>query len=116
MIVLSESMKSWNSPGFASTLKRELGALDAGQLPLQRGLSATSYALDDKPEILFLSAAEDEACIRAKIGVFFFGIVAGCSCADDPTPVEPQSEYCEFEVRIDKATAAAMIAVVRDED
>jgi len=115
MIVLAESLKSWNTSGFAGTLKRELQALDAGHLPLQKGLSATSYALDDKPEIIFLSAADDQSGIRAKVGVFFSGIVAGCSCADDPTPVEPQSEYCELEVRIDKATAQATIALAGDE-
>lgn len=111
MIFLPRSLKARNSPDFNKTLKEELERLDSGQLPLQQGLSATSYALDDKPEIIFLSAADDESCIRAKVGVFFSGIVAGCSCADDPTPVEPQSEYCELDVRIDKATALATITV-----
>ncbi|MGB0129952.1 MAG: hypothetical protein WBP72_20095 [Rhodocyclaceae bacterium] len=111
MIFLPKSLKARSSPDFNKTLKQELEALDSGQLPLQQGLSATSYALDDKPEVIVFGATDDATSIRVKVGVFFSGIVAGCSCADDPTPVEPQSEYCELDVRIDKATALATITV-----
>jgi hypothetical protein len=56
---------------------------------------------------MILGASESDGHIRARTGVFFSGIDAGCSCADDPTPVEAQQEYCELEVDIDQATAAA---------
>lgn len=114
MIHLSQSLRAWKSPDFDAVLKQEIGQLDAAQLPLQQGLSATSYALDDKFDVMVISAADDPAFIHAKVGIFYSGILGGCSCADDPTPVEPQSEYCEMRVSIDKTTAQAMIVPVAD--
>lgn len=112
MLRLADSLAAWNSPAFAAVLQRELEQAGGAQLPLQRGLAATSVALDEKIEVMFLGAVEEPGCIRVRLGVFFAGIVAGCSCAGDPTPIEPQNEYCELLLSIDKATAdaSAMLA------
>ena len=45
-------------------------------------------------------------------GIFYTGVVAGCSCADDPTPVEEQHEYCEVLIEINRATAEAVIRLL----
>lgn len=111
MIRLPESLAARNSPAFENVLKRELERLGAGRLPLQQGLSVSSVALDDQYEVMVIDVADDTVGIRAKVGVFFSGIVAGCNCADDPTPMEAQSEYCELLVVIDKVTAEASVAV-----
>jgi hypothetical protein len=111
MIHLPESLGAWNSPAFEGVLKRELECLGAGRLPLQQGLTVSSVALDDGCEVMVIGVADDTVGIRAKVGVFFSGLVAGCSCADDPTPVAAQSEYCELLVVIDKVTAEASVAV-----
>lgn len=111
MIHLPEARSAWKSPDFDVTLKRELKRLDAGQLPLQQGLSATSYALDGEFDVMVLSAAEGNGSIHARVGVFFSGITSGCNCADDPTPVEPQNEYCELMIAIDQATALATVTL-----
>jgi hypothetical protein len=58
-----------------------------------------------------LGARGEAGAIRARIGVFFHGIIAGCSCADDPTPLEPQQEYCELELTIDRHTGAVTISL-----
>lgn len=110
MIRLPESLHAWNTPEFAAALKRELEA-QAPQLPLQGAVAATSMALDDAVAVMLIGATEEGAAIRARVGVFFAGIVAGCSCADDPTPVEPQNEYCELLLTIDKATGEAVAAI-----
>ena len=107
MLRLPDSLAAWNSPSFAAVLQREIAGLGGAALPLQSCLTATSVALDDKIELMVIGAVEEPDCIRVKVGVFFAGIVAGCSCADDPTPVEPQNEYCELLLTIDKATADA---------
>jgi len=52
--------------------------------------------------------------IALRIGVFYRGIIAGCSCADDPTPVEPVNEYCELNLRLDKSTAMATVSPVEE--
>lgn len=105
MFHLPLSVAAWSSEKFSETLKQELERMPAAALPLQQGLASTSYALGDGFSVMVIGARSDGGVIRARIGVFYEGITAGCSCADDPTPVEPQSEYCEVELSIDKATA-----------
>jgi hypothetical protein len=101
MLRLPASLAAWGTPGFAAALKRELAGAGT-QLPLQQGLSATGYALDGRIEAMLLGAEETTGEIVVKVGVFYAGIVAGCNCADDPTPVEPQPEYCELRIAIDR--------------
>jgi hypothetical protein len=112
MIRLTKALRTWGTHEFTAVLKKEIEAFDAEQLPLQQGLSAGSYALGDKFEAMVISAHEQDGFIRARLGVFYSGIVAGCSCADDPTPVEPQPEYCEVQVDIDRKTAEATIVLL----
>lgn len=108
MFHLPRSLAAWPSPDFAATLKQELEQLDPAALPLQAGLSSSSYVQGDCFSVMVIGTTGDAESITAKIGIFYEGIVAGCNCADDPTPVEAQSEYCEVEVKIDKATAKAV--------
>jgi hypothetical protein len=109
MLRLPASLAAWGSPDFAAALKRELAGVGA-QLPLQQGLSATGYALDARIEVMLLGTEETPEEIVAKVGVFYAGIVAGCNCADDPTPVEAQPEYCELRVAIDRHPTRAAAA------
>lgn len=114
MIHLPLSAQAWDTPGFRATLKREIEQLDPGLLPLQQGLSRTSYATDRPHTAIVLAAEGDARCIRARVGIFYAGIVAGCSCADDPTPVTEEDEYCELQLEIDRATAQATVALAAD--
>jgi len=114
MIRLPTALNAWNSPQFMAVLKREIEQLDGGLLPLQQGLTASSHALDDRFDAMIIGATEESGFIRARVGVFFSGLITGCSCADDPTPVEPQSEYCELLFAIDKATAEATVTILAD--
>ncbi len=111
MIRLTQSLTAWGSPAFDSILKQEIVQLGAGQLPLQQGLSASSHAVDDKLDVMLISVAEDAGFLRVKAGIFYSGIIAGCSCADDPTPIDEQSEYCVVQLDIDKVTAEAMVTL-----
>jgi hypothetical protein len=108
MLYLPETVRAWGTPAFAAILKAEL-ASRGGELPLQQAVSATSAVLGDRVDAMLLSASGDAMAIHAKVGVFFSGIVAGCSCADDPTPVEPVPEYCELQLSIDRTTAATTV-------
>lgn len=114
MLHLPESVVAWGCPDFRRTLKRELEQRGAGQLPLQQGLTASSHALDDSVEVMIISATDEPGFIHAKVGIFYSGIIAGCSCPDDPTPVEPQSEYLEAWLILDKTTAQATVTPVAD--
>lgn len=109
MILLPNSLQAWNTPDFAAVLKQELSQSGAGSLPLQQGLSSGSYALDAGLSVMLISAIEAGGLINVKVGVFYKGVIAGCNCADDPTPVEAQNEYCEVELVIDKVTAQTTV-------
>jgi hypothetical protein len=114
VIRLPESVKAWGSPDFNEVLKDEIEHLDPALLPLQQGLTFTSQALDGEFSVMVISAAGQPGFIHARVGIFYEGILGGCNCADDPTPVEPQNEYCEAVLVIDRATAEASIALAGD--
>jgi len=107
MIRLNIALSAWGTPEFAQALKSELRQLKLEQLPLQQALTQSSYALEGNIEFMLLNVAEEQSHLRAKLGIFFAGIIAGCNCADDPSPVDENAEYCEVELAIDKATAEA---------
>ena len=115
MIRLTRSLAAWGSPVFADILKKEVARLDAGQLPLQEGLSSSSYAIDSKLDVMIIGVTEEDGFIRVKAGVFYAGIIAGCSCADDPTPVEEVCEYCEVRLDIDTTTAETTVALLTEQ-
>lgn len=115
MISLANALVAWNTPDFARELKHEIERLPARALPLQAGLSASSYVLEQNAiTAMVIDAREHGTCIRAKVGIFFSGILGGCACADDPTPVNENSEYCVLQFDIDRATGAATATLVNE--
>lgn len=114
MIHLPISLQAWDTPAFPAALRQELEDLGGDALPLQQGLSLSSAVADGRVEVMFIGAREDARFIHARVGIFYAGIVAGCNCADDPTPVEPQHEYCELQLVIDRASAETTVTLVAD--
>jgi len=111
MVLLVNSLSKWNTDEFEKTLKTELECLTGKEIPLQAGLQHSSYALDDNIKTTILRCDEDVSVVNVVAGVFYNGIIAGCSCADDPSPTDLQTEYCEIIVVIDKKTASADISL-----
>jgi hypothetical protein len=111
ILSLPESARAWRTAAFPQILKSELERLGLEELPLQQGLSASSVALDDELQVVVLSTMEDDGMIRGHAGLFYTGVVAGCNCADDPTPMDRENEYCEIEICIERATAQATITI-----
>ncbi len=111
---MPESLRAWNTPAFKAVLKQEIEQLDAGCLPLQQGLSSSSYVTDRPFQAMIISVSEDAGLIRAKAGIFYTGIIAGCSCADDPTPIDEQTEYCVVRLDIDRDTAEATVTLLEE--
>lgn len=114
MIRLSKTLIAWGKPDFECVLKNEIEQLGAEQLPLQQGLSTSSYAMDNKLKVRIISVADEANFIRAKVGIFYTGIIAGCSCADDPTPINENNEYCEVQLEINKMTAETAVMLLAD--
>ncbi len=106
---LPDSLRDWNSPGFADTLRNEIEGLKPGTLPLLMGVSQGGVPDDRDIKAMVLSSAQTQDCIQARVGIFFSEILAGCSCGDDPMAL---NAYCELQVSIDKATAEVEFAVL----
>jgi len=114
MIRLAKAIEAWGTADFMDILKHEIEQLNAGQLPLQQGLSSTSYVADSQHKAMIIRVSEGDESIQVKAGIFYSGIIAGCSCADDPTPVDEQNEYCEVQIEINKQTAEAAVTLLEN--
>lgn len=113
MIKLDNSLKAWGTPDFDISLKEEISKIDPALLPLQEGLSQTSYVTDADISVLILNVTETEDDILAKTGIQYAGINAGSCCADDPTPVSEQTEYCELQFKINKSSAETTVSLLK---
>jgi len=109
MILLPLSLQAWKSSNFSNELKKELCAIDANLLPLQEGLRYSSIANNESLSVSILSIVDNDERIQVKVGLFYTGTIAGCNCADDPTPVDENNEYCEAQLLIDKTTGETSI-------
>ena len=106
---LPATLRAWGSTAFDATLQQEVAALDIDRLPLQAGLRHGSHALPAPLQIIPLSDRVAGRTLHIRIGIHYSSMIAGCSCADDPTPVDRLSEYCEAELCIDMDSAQATI-------
>lgn len=88
--------------------------MDAAWLPLQQGLTQTSYTDGANRSVMVINTHDEAAFIRVKTGILYYGITPGCSCADDPTPMSEITEYCEVQFDIDKVTAETQIALLTE--
>lgn len=115
MFQLNKSLNAWCTSEFKNVLKQEIAQLDSGLLPLQQGLSSSSHVTDRPIQVMILGVGDDADLIRVKAGIFYTGIIAGCSCADDPTPIAEQNEYCVLQFCIDKQSAETTVTLLAEE-
>ena len=111
---LPKSLNAWNTPDFETTLKSEIQSLHGKLLPLQQGLSHSSYACEENFSVVILGVSEGDTSICVKTGIFYTGLIPGCSCADDPSPNNEYAEYCEVEFTIDKTTAETSVRLLTE--
>ncbi len=52
--------------------------------------------------------------VRVKAGIFYKGVIAGCNCADDPSPIDEQNEHCVVQFLIDRLTAEASVTLLTE--
>lgn len=114
MITLPKTLAAWGTPAFEKTVKEEFQRIDTKSLPLQEGLSQTSYVCDGPISVVVLNSASIDNVIRVKVGIFFAGINAGSCCADDPTPVSEETEYCELMLEIRSESAETSATVIKE--
>ena len=109
MINLKNIADAWGTDNVDATLKNTLENMSVKELPLQKGLSSSNIALDNNIKAVILHKDTHATVINIKVGLFYTGVIAGCSCADDPGPVDEQTEYCEVMLSINKQTGDTKI-------
>ncbi len=114
MIDLCTVVNAWGTPAFNDIVKIELEQMGVEQLPLQQALSFSSIALDTNIKALPLSCVETDNSIIVKVSIFYTGLISGCHCADDPSPLDEQNEYCEIQLAIQKTSGDTMISLLAD--
>ena len=112
MFHLPLSLEAWGHEYFDEVFIQEIKTIDAEQLPLQQGLQHSAYASADKLSAIILQREANETEILLKTALFYTGVIAGCSCADDPTPLDEVNEYCEALFSIDKKTALCTVLLL----
>ncbi len=112
MFYLNQSLLAWGTDAFNIILKKELCSINPDLLPLQQGLTQSNYAISKNLSATILSIKSDNNYIQVKAGLFYTGVISGCSCADDPTPIDEINEYCDVLLRIDKKTAEATVTLI----
>ena len=114
MLLLSHVLQAWDTPAFSETLKAEIEQMDVETLPLQQGLSQSSYASADNIKAVIISFSETSGVIQVKAGVFYSGVIPGCNCADDPSPLDEYPEYCEVQLDINMQTAETAVRLLSE--
>jgi len=116
MSALPAALAAWRTPAFQQVLQQELESWPVSALPLQRALLRSSYVSPSTPHsVRVIACHEDAQHILVKIGIFYAGIIAGCNCADDPTPPNEEPEYCELALAIDKHSAVTQLSLLESE-
>jgi len=116
MIRLPLSLSSRGTPAFEAVLKQEIERLEPGLLPLQQGLARSSHVTDRPFQARIIACEHRDGRLSARVGIFYSGVIGGCSCADDPTPVDEISEYCELRLYIDPVTAATTVTLLSEDE
>ncbi|MCK5895629.1 MAG: hypothetical protein KAG20_02425 [Cocleimonas sp.] len=114
MLTLEKSLSAWQTDHFNGVFKDEVGALDESSLPLQEGLSRANYVDASDLSVLILNMTETDTTLQIKTGIFYQGIIAGCNCSDDPSPMASHTEYCIVAFEIDKKTAKTRVVLIEE--
>lgn len=112
MIHLKETLQAFGTTSFEKIAKDEINNVSSELLPLQQGLSLSSYVSKTPFSVIILNVEEETNIIKIKTGIFYTGIIAGCSCADDPSPLDEQNEYCELQFNINRTSSETSVKLL----
>ncbi len=114
MMKLERSLNAWGTSEFEAVFKQEVAQF-ADQLPLQEGLSIGSHVTQGRIAVVIRGVSEERGLIRVRAGIFYESVIGGCSCDGDPTPVSENTEYCELQFGLDKASGATVVALLPED-
>lgn len=96
----------------AKALQNDIALLGIERLPLQQGLAVGSHVIDTDLQVTLLGTVSRDDVWRVRAGIFFSSVIAGCSCTDDPTPLDSNAEYCEMQFDINRLTGETTIDII----
>lgn len=108
---LPRSLTAWGSPAFVITLKSEIETLPVGSLPLEDATTQGGRVGGEPIALAFLQAEDAGDAIHVRVAVFFTEVVGGCSCGDEPMPVQAR---CELRVEIAKTDAVVRFVPLQE--
>jgi len=103
-------MHYWETDDFPDALLRDLQGLQPDALLLHKVGDWGGPRDSDSFTITILKITDDRQQVHVRVSVFFTEIIAGCSCGDEPTPI---NGYCELLMSINKSTAETHIEIVQ---
>lgn len=109
MTYFSAALAAWDTDEFVPRLTEAVRAMGVSGLPLQKALTQGSVALDDDMMIRVLRTEAQDDQLHVTLSIQYTSIIAGCSCADDPTPQSVLPEYCELVLTIDRRSGLATV-------
>ena len=112
MNILRNTLNRWGTTEFDDLLKADIDQMTVDQLPLQQAITSSSYALDTNIQSIIINKTDDSDSIQVKAGIYYTGVIAGCNCADDPSPADEIPEYCVVQIEIDKTSAETKIILL----
>ena len=113
MVQLKNTLNARYSKDLSRVFINEVMQLPIDVLPLQQALQMGSHALKDNMQIMITHIIDDrQDFVIITAGIFYSSLIAGCNCADDPTPVDLISEYCEVKFKIDTGNADTEVSLI----
>lgn len=112
MITFAHNTLQQSSPELENALKADIEKLSHDQLPLQQALAHSSMVTATPFQAVILNTTVSDNEILLKAGIFYTGIIAGCNCADDPSPADEVNEYCEVEFTINRDSGKAIVSLL----
>lgn len=64
---------------------------------------------DEPVTVVIHRITETRDIVRVTAGIFFRGVIGGCSCTDDPTPASDIEEYCELRMDIARTGTTTVV-------
>ncbi len=111
-MILSQTVAAWGQPDFPAVFSAEVQGLGANALPLQAGLAHSSQVSGDTFSVMVLETSATTTHLHIRAGIFYAGVIVGSCCADDPTPLCEQPEYCELLFTLERSTAATHVTLL----
>lgn len=111
-MIFSKALAAWGTPDFQAIFKAEVQHLGAGALPLQAGLAHSSHVSGEEMTVMVLGVTETPTQLQVRTGIFYAGVIAGSCCADDPSPLCEQPEYCELRFDIERSGGVASVVLL----